>query len=593
MVETCAAMIPSTLGQMFLESVRRFNRPDRLKYKSLGHTRSISDAELDERVRQTRLGLLAMGLERGDRVAILAYNRPEWLIADYAILTAGAVTVPLYSTLPAESCREILEHSGARMLILSDREQWAKVEGLRSRLPHLQHVISMDRVNADVMTMEDLAALGAKQSSVGATRRVREVAASDLATIIYTSGTTGTPKGVMLTHKNLMSNVQATMEALRVTERDSTLSFLPLSHSFERIVDYVMFHAGATIAYPDSLDTVANDIIEAGPTVICAVPRFYEKIHQAILHEVTHAGSQKQDMFNWALRVGRMTLIYRLHSRPIPLWLKLKLSVASRIVLSKILQRLGGRVRVMVSGGAPLSPALVKFFFSAGFTLLEGYGLTEASPVVAVNTEDAVRIGTVGRPLRDVEVRFAPDGEILVRGPNVMTGYYNDPEETARTIHDGWLLTGDIGELDDGGFLKITDRKKELIKTSGGKYIAPQMIENKLKESPYVSNAVVIGDRRPYATALLVPNMAALQDYAQENGILSRILDHPDIQSLFQREIDRVNSTLASYETIKKFALLKHEPSVENGELTPTMKIRRRMVEEHYRLMIDSLYLTP
>jgi long-chain acyl-CoA synthetase len=394
----------------------------------------------------------------------------------------------------------------------------------------------------------------------------------DLATLIYTSGTTGVPKGVMLTHRNIVSNMLASSAVLPLSSDDVTLSFLPLSHSFERIFDYSLFWAGASIAYAEEVDKVVENMLEVGPTVMAAVPRFYEKIYARIRKSVAEMKPWKRALFEWARSVGAREAEFRCRGRRPPLGLRLCHRLARALVFDKLGRRMGGRMRYFVSGGGALSREVAEFFFSINLTVLEGYGLTESSPVLTVNGPGAARMGTVGRPIPGVEIRIAPDGEILARGPNIMQGYYRLPEETAQVLRDGWLATGDIGEFDAEGYLKITDRKKDLLKTSGGKYIAPQPIENRLKLSPRILNAIVVGDRRKFAAALIVPVPGARREE-------------------IQADVDAVNGPLAHHEQVKKFILVEQEFTIEGGELTPTMKVRRRVVEEKYRARIDGMFV--
>lgn len=545
-------MEPATLADVFAQGIERFPRPDRFLQKANGAWRPVSTEEFARQARACAGSIASLGITRGDGVAILSYNRVEWAIVDYACHLLGAVVVPLYSTLPADACAYILEDSGAKAIFVEDAVQEAKVAG---RLPH---VIRMDTL-ADFLKKGD----GALPPS--------PAQPDDLATLIYTSGTTGVPKGVMLTHRNLVSNMLASCAALTLEPSDLALSFLPLSHSFERLLDYALFHCGAPIAYAESVDKVADNMIEVRPTVMAAVPRFYEKIYARVLDSAQKMKPSKRKVFDWARGVGALEAAFRQRGRRPPFSIRWRFALARRLVFGKLAERLGGRMRLFISGGAPLSREVGDFFFSIGLTVLEGYGLTETSPVLTLNRPGAMKPGTVGQAISGVELQIAPDGEILARGPNIMKGYFNKPADTAEVLKEGWFATGDIGEIDAEGYLRITDRKKDLLKTAGGKYIAPQPIEGRLKADPRVLNAVVIGDRRPFPAALLVPAPGATR---------------ADLQAA----LDAVNQGLAPYEKIKKFAILEGDFTIESGELTPTLKVRRRAVEKKHHDRIEALY---
>lgn len=577
-----------TLNDLFRRSCERFRRPDRLRALRDGRVVGLSTDEVERAVDRVAALLAAHGVAPGDRVAILSYNRPEWAIADYAVLALGAASVPIYTTLPPDPVAFILADSGAKAVFVEDAAQLAKVRAARARAPDLKVVIGID------VAGEGVVPFAADAGDPAAVRsRSDAVRPDDLATLIYTSGTTGVPKVVMLTHRNLVSNAEASLKVLDLGPADDVLSFLPLSHVFERLVDYAVWEAGASIAYPRSLDTVADDLALLRPTMMAAVPRFYEKVRGRVLANVASAPPARQRIFRWALRTGAQAAAYRRRGESLPLCLGVRHALANRLVFRKVHARTGGRIRFFVSGGAPLSPEVCEFFWHAGLPILEGYGLTETSPVIAVNSFAANRAGTVGRPVDGVEVRIAADGEILVRGPNVMKGYFGRPDETAEVLHDGWLHTGDIGLLDDGGFLKITDRKKEIFKTSGGKYIAPQPLENRLKESPLVANAVIVGANRRFAAALLVPNfeaVAARLGSADGPPDTKALVADPRLREILAGEVERANEGLAPYETIKKFAVLARDFTIEEDELTPTLKIKRRVIDRRYADVIEGLY---
>ncbi len=502
----------------------------------------------------------------GDRVAILSENRPEWAITDYACLTARATDVPIYPTLPARQVEYILRDSGAVAIVVSTAAQLEKLLSIREHLPALRHVIALDADarGPDVLPFDELLACGRAALGRHPDWRAHALAAApdDLATLIYTSGTTGDPKGVMLTHGNIASNVTTCVGLFAFREGDECLSFLPLSHIFERMFGhYSMFHAGVVINYAGSIETVAADMKELRPTMMASVPRLYEKIFSRVLDAVRASPAPRRRIFAWARRVGETWVERTLAGQPVPAMLALQRHVADRLVFATLRARTGGRIRFFISGGAPLSPEIAKFFFAAGMPILEGYGLTETSPVMAVNTFGHTRLGTVGRPIPGVEIRIAPDGEIITRGPNVMRGYFEKPDATAAAIDpDGWFHTGDIGLLDADGYLRITDRKKDLIVTAGGKNIAPQPIENLAKSSKFVSNAVMLGDRRPFPIMLVVPNAEPLKAWAARHGLPANEMEPlcrlPEVHTKLEREVRKTLRDLAQFEMPKKFLLL-------------------------------------
>lgn len=568
-----------------------------------------SSREFFEHIRDLSLGLGALGVEPGDRVAILAESRPEWLMADFAILTRGAVSVPIYPTLPVAQVRYILADSGSRVVIASDEEQAAKVRQVWSELPGLAALVVMEpaepappaiELGREELSLEAATARGhqllVREDGLG--RLYKEAAAAitpdTLATIIYTSGTTGEPKGVMLSHGNIVHNIRSVDTVVQVTDADDALSFLPLSHVFERMVVCLYLYKGVTISFAESLDTVARDMQQVKPTVMTGVPRVYEKLHARIIAAGNEASPVRRALFRWALGVGSARARAILAGRRLALPARVTLGAADRLVLSKIRARLGGRVRLLVSGSAPLRASITEFLFAVGIPVVEGYGLTETAPVLTVNPATAPRLGTVGPAVPGVELDIASDGEILARGPNVMLGYYRKRQATDEVIVDGWLHTGDIGTLDRDGYLTITDRKKELIVTAGGKNIAPTPIEAELKRAPIVAEAVLIGDRRQFISALLVPNFetlrARLSAQAAANDDAAQIVERPEVTRLFDDVVQSVNAELPRYEQIKRFALLPAEFSVATGELTPTLKVKRRVVTERWAAVVDRLY---
>jgi long-chain acyl-CoA synthetase len=573
-----------------------------MRAKRGGRWTPIGYPELAERVQDLSLGLLELGVRRGDRVAILSENRPEWAITDYGCLAARAADVPIYPTLPARQAEYILRDSGAVAVVVSTAAQLEKVRGARARLPALVHVIGMDPDTAgpDVLSFDAVQARGraARERHADWRRLALEAAPDDLATLIYTSGTTGDPKGVMLSHGNIASNVTTCVDLFSFTAEDECLSFLPLSHIFERMFGhYCMFHAGVVINYAESVDAVPANMAEIRPHLMASVPRLYEKIYARVLDNVRTSSPLRKRIFAWGRRVGEQWAELTIEKRPVPAGLVAQKVLADRLVFAKLRKRTGGRIRFFISGGAPLSREIARFFYAAGLPVLEGYGLTETSPVMAVNTFQHHRLGTVGRAIPDVDIRIAPDGEILTRGPNVMCGYFNKPEATAEAVdEEGWFHTGDIGMLDADGFLSITDRKKDLIVTAGGKNIAPQPIENLAKSSKFVATAVMIGDRRPFPIMLVVPNVTQVKGWADHKGLpddgdLEQLLRLPEVRQKIEREVRMTLRDLAQFEMPKKLLLLSRDFTVEAGELTPTLKVRRRIVEQRHRAAIEALYL--
>jgi long-chain acyl-CoA synthetase len=592
---------PRTLTALFFDAIERHgSQPVAMRARHDGRWIDITHRQLADRVRHLSLGLRAVGVEAGDRIAILSENRPEWAIADYACLTAGCVDVPIYPTLPARQVEYILRDAGVSAILVSNAAQLAKVAGARERLPALRHVIAFDPELAagGVTPLPAVEARGAEEQASRPEWRAEAeaIGPDDLATIIYTSGTTGDPKGVMLTHGNIASNVTTAVTLFGFAAGQDCLSFLPLSHIFERMFGhFLMLHAGVVINYAGGIDTVPADMADRRPHFMASVPRLYEKMYARVLETVRRASAPRRALFSWARRVGETWAERTIDRLPISPALALQRALADRLVFSTLRARTGGRIAFFISGGAPLAPEIAKFFYAAGMPILEGYGLTETSPVIAVNTFGHHRLGTVGQVYPGVEVTLASDGEILCRGPNVMRGYYGKPEATAEAIDAaGWLHTGDIGVLDPDGFLRITDRKKDLIVTSGGKNIAPQPIENLVKTSHFVSNAVMLGDRRPFPILLVVPNPAPLLAWLARKGLpdgpLEELVSRPEVVQKFDREIRTVLGELAHYEMPKKLLLLPRDFSVEGGELTPTLKVRRRIVEEHHRAAIEQLY---
>ncbi|MBI4538771.1 MAG: long-chain fatty acid--CoA ligase [Gemmatimonadetes bacterium] len=587
-----------TLIRVFLEAVDRHGAAPALSYWSGGAWRSISYLQVFDQVRRLAGGLRALGLERGDRAAILSENRPEWALADYACLCAGIVDVPIYATLVPEQIAYLLRDSGARLVFVSTWAQLEKVMQIRDRLPALEHIVVFDvpkSLPPGVRTFEALLSLGVQEPLGNDDGHFRQealrAAPDDVATLIYTSGTTGEPKGVMLTHNNMASNIHACEIVLAIGTADVALSLLPLSHALQRMVDYLLFHVGCCIAYARSLESVPQDMVAVRPSLLVGAPRLYEKFYGRVMATPGVRGK----LVRWAKRVGDTWAEDKLAGRRPGFFLALRHAVADRLVFRKVRAGAGGRIRFFVSGSAPLAPAIIKFFYGAGMTILEGYGLTETSPVTNVNTFQDYRIGTVGKPIPGTEERIAEDGEILIRGPQVMRGYYRRPEDTRKALDpDGWLHTGDIGEIDEDGFLRITDRKKDLIVTAGGKKIAPQPVENRVKRNRFVDQVVMVGDRRKFAALLVVPNFETLGEWARAQGISystrRELISDPRVQQFTEQEVLGELSHLARFEMPKKIALLEQEFTIERGDLTPTLKVKRPVVEERYGELIDSFY---
>jgi long-chain acyl-CoA synthetase len=595
----------TTLADLAFQAALRYPNRTVLRRAQNGTFVDTSGRELLEQVRDLSLGLMELGLSEGDRIALVAENRPEWCVTDLAAQTAGAITVPIYPTLTSAQVLHLLNDCGAKLAVVSSRTDVDKLEAVRAQAAQLSTTIVIHEDGQPwpewVLPLAVVATRG-HQRLVGdedEARRFQERAArirpDAVATIIYTSGTEGDPKGVMLTHRNLLSNVEAAITALGVRSDDVALSFLPLSHAFERMVLYTYLCAGATIVCAESPATLARDMVAVRPTLMTGVPRVFEKLYARIHETIAHTSRLRQGVFRWAVAAGLRRSAMVRSSQPVGPFLALQYRVAEALVFRDIRAATGGRLRVLVSGSAPLSRAIAEFFDAVGLTIIEGYGLTEASPVLTVNPLDRPKFGTVGRALPGVELRIADDGEILARGPNIMCGYYGRPEATRAVLDpDGWLHTGDIGSLDLDGYLSITDRKKDLIVTSGGKRVAPQPIENELMRDPLVAEATLVGDRRKFIAALLVPDFPALErrlaELGRAGGRHEALVLRTDVINLFQHTVDAVNVTLAPFEAIKRFALLPSEFTIAGGELTPTMKVKRRVVEERWRTVIDALY---
>jgi long-chain acyl-CoA synthetase len=592
---------PTTLVEVFEHVARDHKRPDTLNYKSEGRWLSISSNELLNTAREVGAGLTSLGINRGDRLAILSESRPEWTLIDAGCLFAGIIDVPIYPTLTPPQVRYILKDSGSRVLAVSNREKYFQVKEVLEDCEDLEHVILLDSKQPDTeigITLEELRHRG-RALIASSPALVSELRAAihpqDLATILYTSGTTGEPKGVMLTHANLVSNLIDSSGHLSFDKDDIALSVLPLSHIFERQAMYMYLYQGMAVYYAESLETIGPNLREVRPTILVGVPRIFEKIYARIKERVAEKGKVNMALLLWAVDVAKEYAHYQVEKKPVGSWLAIKHRLATVLVFSKWRAAFGGRIRLLVSGGAALPEELGYIYLGAGIPIIQGYGLTETSPVITTGILDNNRVGTVGKPIKHVEIRIAADGEIETRGPNVMRGYYKKPIETRAVFtDDGWFRTGDIGKIDVDGFLSITDRKKELFKTSGGKYIAPQPIEQLIKGSRFVNQVVLIGNGRKFPAALIVPNWEQIESYARLKGLkeTSRggFCRNPRIINLFERQITELTPDLAQYERVKKVALLEHEFTIDGGELTPTLKVKRRVIDEKYRSVIDELY---
>jgi long-chain acyl-CoA synthetase len=595
---------PATLVTL-LDEVILSAQPELLHYKKDGAWHSISAQELAAQVRATALGLYSLGVRPGAHVGLLSENRPEWTVADLGVLNCACADVPIYATQAPKQVAYILNDASVEVMFISSAQQFARVQEALDDVPSLKKIIAFDHFETDdprVVYFADLQAFGRQLDRLQPDLYARlrsSVTPASLATLIYTSGTTGEPKGVMLTHDNIMSNVRNVAATMNIQAGDTALSFLPFSHVFERVTIYLDLFMHVKIYLAESIDTVAQNLSEVRPHFMTSVPRLYEKIYAKTLEKAEAAGAAKARIANWAIEVAKEWAILDNSGQSVPFLLQAKRAFAIKLVFSKWHAAFGGRMKNMASGGAALPLELAQVFYGAGLPILQGYGLTESSPVITANTARAHRLGSCGKPIPGVTVKIAEDGEILASGRNIMQGYFNKPEATAETLSrdaDGniWLHTGDIGHLDADGYLYITDRKKDLIKTSGGKYIAPQPIENALKQSRFINQAVVIGEQRKFPAALIVPHFDALKSYAELKNIayqdINELLQHPQIIDVIERQIDKLTPELGHFEKLKGVVLLDREMTIESGELTPTLKIKRRVVMEKYKDQIDAMY---
>ena len=587
-----------TLSQLFLNTIKSYPKDDLLLSKKEGKYVPISTEEFADRVKCFSLGLRDLGLEAGDKLIILSENRPEWVISDVANLCLGGITVPIYTSLIPEQIKYIIDDSDAKIVVVSDQGQWQKIEAIKSELTKVtSYITCLSEAPEGVLTFAQVLERGRKMDKQNPglfEKMALEVKPDAIASIIYTSGTTGPPKGVMLTHSNIFSNVKTCSSILPFKDTDTVLSFLPLSHILERMAMFAYLYNGMSIGFAESIDTLGENLLEVRPHIMVNVPRVLEKIYAKVIDNVQVSSSLKRKIFFWAVKVGRKYGRKKILNQPISKLLQFKRNLANKLVFSKVYAKTGGRVRFFLCGGAPLSKDIGEFFYAIGLTVIEGYGLTETSPVITANTFENLKFGTVGKPIPGVDVRIDEDGEILTKGPHVMNGYYKKEAASREVFEGGWFHTGDIGHFDEEGFLVITDRKKDIIVTSGGKNVAPQPIEGILNLNPYISTALVIGDSRKFISALVVPDFEKLEEYAKQNNISFE--DHCDlvkkeeIVRFIQEQVDRSAPNLASYEKVKKIALLDKEFEIEKGEITPTLKVKRNIVEEKYKGIIDAMY---
>ncbi len=591
-----------TIPDMFYKQAENNRGRVILRYKKEGQWIDIKWEEEQEYVESFALGLLKLGIGSLEKVAILSENRYEWYVSDLGIQSIGATVVPIYATNTSEQIRYIVNDSESVAIVVSTSRQLDKLKSIKNDVPGLKYIITLDETLSktdNTMNFSSVLALGRLSGlSSEFKKRLSGISSGAVATIIYTSGTTGDPKGVMLTHTNLLSDTEATYEVMKKELGDETmLSFLPLSHSFARTADYYIpiFHSRGVQVIAESLEKLSENLIEIKPTMFVSVPRVFEKVYGKIISQVEADKPFKRKIFYWAVSVGKQASSYLLENKPLPFLLSIRHQLASALVFKKIKNAVGGRLKFASSGGAPLPKDLGEFFFALGIKIIEGYGLTETSPVMTVNPPDKFKFGSVGKPIPGCELKIANDGEVLTKGPMIMKGYYKKPDATKEVIDEnGWFHTGDIGFVDNEGYLHITDRKKDIIVTAGGKNIAPQPIENKLRMSKYIEEVVIIGDRKPYCVALIVPSFDVLEDMAKKENIpfLSKeeLLENPRIKTLIDEAVAEVNRGLARYETIKKFALIPALFTQETGELTPTLKVKRWAVEKKYRDIVEHLY---
>lgn len=597
---------PSTLIQVLHHALEKYGKKEGFYYKQNGKWVSVNYADLAQRARYAALGLNKLGITHGDRISIMAESSVNWVVADFGSLASGAADVPIYPTLTGKQAEYIIKDSGSQIVFVSNESQLKKILEVIDELPLVKKIVIFDDYKASlvkkadlVIKLKDLEEMGQaldKEQGDLYNQLTSKIQAKDLATLIYTSGTTGEPKGVMLTHWNLTFNVVNTAdETPDFSPDDCSLSFLPFSHVFERAVVYTLVYMGIPMHLSESIEAVGANLVDVKPTIMTSVPRMFEKIMAKITEQGMTAGFPKANIVRWAVDIGRQWARLNHKGESIPFLLDLQFKLAKALFYDKLYnEKMGGRVKLFLSGGAPLADDIAYFFLAMGIPILQGYGLSETSPVLTINTTTANRVGSVGKVVKNVEVKLAEDGEILARGPNILQGYYNKPTETANAFDGEWFKTGDIGKFDKDGFLYITDRKKELLKTSGGKYLAPQPIESALKGSMYVAQVMLIGDNKKFPSVIIVPNWETMENYAKSSGISfssrKELCNNKQILDMMLKEVSRLTPDLAQYEKIKKVALIENEFTIENGELTPTLKIKRRIVEEHYKELIDKMY---
>jgi long-chain acyl-CoA synthetase len=594
----CFNMAYATLTEKLLRAVDQMPQSRALSLRVNGQWEPLSSTEFLARIAGLSSALEQLGVKAGDRVGLFAPNRPEWHIADFAILGLGAADVPIYFNESPDRLVYILNHSGAEVVIAAGEMQSRRLLECRDRLTSVRHIICAAApadLDDDILRFETLVTATGEALVAEYRLRAARVTSDQVATIIYTSGTTGEPKGVMLTHNNLSSNEETSVAPYEMSPADAAVSFLPLSHVYERVTAYAYIFHGVQISYVERMEDLPQALLEVHPTLAAAVPRVFEKLYANIVQKGHEATGLKRKIFDWAMRVAHDAVRWKAYGEDTSYSMNFRWGLADRIVYSKIREGIGGHFRAFISGGGPLSREIAEFFWAVGVPVYQGYGLTETSPVVSANYPGTNKVGTVGKPIPNVHVRIAEDGEILVQGPCVMKGYYERPDATKAVISDdGWLSTGDIGRLDDQGYLYVTDRKKDLFKTAAGKFVAPQPIENLLKVSPLISNAVLVGDARRFIAALIVPNFANVGSAARAEGRIfashEEIAADPWVHGLIEKEVAQMNSKLAQYETIKKFALLDHDFTFDGGQLTYTLKLKRRVIAERYNQIIESLY---
>jgi len=586
-----------TLPRMVLRLTERFGPKTAMRRKQDGHYQDISWTQLGEQIRAFSSSLIDLGLNPGEQVAIMSPNCPEWVYADLGILAAGGRTVPVYHTESFKTILHILQNSQSRFFFTNSPHFARQLVHYLSRLPQLEKIILLDEDDSHdhILNLKEFLRRGQKLPPVCVDKTLAEGSREDIATLVYTSGTTGEPKGAILTHDNILSNIEACCQLIDINERDECLSFLPLSHIFERMGGYyMMLHQGVVISYAESVDTVPANLLEIQPTIVISVPRLYEKTYNRILERVTTGPWLKKQIFFLALRTGKIHVANQQQDRKSGWLLKLTMVLFNKLVFSKLKERMGGKLRFFISGGAPLVKDIAEFFLAIGLPIYEGYGLTETSPVIAVNYPGHHRLGSVGRPLANLRLKFSEEGELLVEGPSVFKGYWNQPEKTAEALHDQRFSTGDIGHLDQDGYLFITDRKKDLIVTAGGKNIAPLELENQFKADKFVANVMVYGDRKPYLTALVVPDFEALQKYADYKQIdfldHCDLVRHPQILNLIRRRLNNLQAEVPPYKQIKRFTLLSRDFNAEEGEVTPTLKLKRKQISKNFAMVLEDIY---